>query len=87
MLGIIEWKRTSTQYVAILQVVDRFEPGSIREVEKKGPQTILGGTLRGTRKTDWYALAYSRNELDFSEAKEMARETLERYREEHRLEF
>lgn len=84
MLGIIEWKRTSTQYVAILQVADRFEPGSIRELEKNGPETVLGGTLRGTNKTDWYALAYSRSELEFSEAKDMARRAIERYREEQR---
>ena len=84
MLGIIEWKRTSTQYVAILQVADRFETGSIRELEKHGPETVLGGTLRGSNQTDWYALAYSRYELDFDEAKDMARATLERYREAHR---
>jgi len=84
VIGIIEWKRTSTQYVAILQVADRFEPGSIKEVEKHGPETILGGTLVGTMKTDWYALAYSLMDLEFAEAKEMARATLERYREAHR---
>lgn len=81
MLGIIEWKRTSTQYVAILQVADRFEPGSIRELERNGHETILGGTLRGTNTTDWYALAYSRQELEFSEAKDMARQTVDRYRQ------
>ncbi|MCL4466671.1 MAG: hypothetical protein M1401_04945 [Chloroflexi bacterium] len=84
MIGIIEWKRTGTQYVAILQVSDRFEPGSIRELEKHGAETILGGTLVGTNKTDWYALAYSRAELEFAEAKDLARATLDRYRDEHR---
>ena len=83
MLGIIEWKRTSTQYVAILQVADRFEPGSIREVERNGFETVLGGTLKGTAKTEWYALAYSRRELEFSEAKDLARKTVDRYRDEH----
>ncbi|MCL5961522.1 MAG: hypothetical protein M1358_19790 [Chloroflexi bacterium] len=83
MLRIIEWKRTTTQYVALLQVSERFEPGSIREIERHGPETILGGLLRGTTKTDWYALAYNRREVDFDEAKEMASETLERYRTEH----
>lgn len=84
MLGIIEWKRTSTQYVAILQVADRFEPGSIRELEKHGFETVLGGTLRGTNTTDWYALAYSRQELEFDEAKDLARQTVERYRQSRR---
>jgi hypothetical protein len=84
MLGIIEWKRTSTQYVAILQVADRFEPGSIREIEKNGHETVLGGTLRGTNIVDWYALAYSRHELEFGEAKDMARQTVERYRQSRR---
>lgn len=82
MLRIIEWKRTTTQYVALLQVAERFEPGSIREIERHGPETILGGTLRGTTKTDWYALAYNRRELDFEEAKEMARNALDRYRDQ-----
>lgn len=83
MLRIIEWKRTTTQFVAILQVADRFEPGSIRELERKGPETVLGGTLRGTTKTDWYALAYDRRELDFEEARQMAMRALERYRQQH----
>jgi hypothetical protein len=87
VIGIIEWKRTGTQYVAILQVADRFEPGSIREIEKHGPETILGGVLIGTTKVEWYALAYSRSELEFAEAKDMARATLERYREEHRRSY
>ena len=83
MLRIIEWKRTTTQYVALLQVAERFEAGSIQELERQGPETILGGTLRGTAKTDWYALAYDLREVEFDEAKEMARKTLERYRSEH----
>ncbi|MHB1131277.1 MAG: hypothetical protein ACYC4L_02695 [Chloroflexota bacterium] len=87
MIGIIEWKRTNTQYVAILQVSDRFEPGTIGEIAKEGPETILGGRLVGTSKTDWYALAYSRMELDFDEAKERAHATLERYREQNRQQY
>jgi hypothetical protein len=82
MLSIIEWKRTSSQYVAILQALDRFEPGTIRELERTNLETVLGGTLRGINKVDWYALAYNRNELEFEEAKEMARHTLDRYRQE-----
>ncbi len=84
MLRIIEWKRTTTQFVAILQVADRFEPNSIRELERHGPETILGGTLRGTINTDWYALAYNRRELEFEEAKDLASLALDRYRQEHR---
>lgn len=86
-LGIQEWKRTSGQYVAILQSLERFEPGSIREVSKKNGETILGGTLRGTTETDWYAIAYDRNEWEFDEVRERAREALERYREEHHLDW
>lgn len=82
MLSIIEWKRTETQYVAILQVLERFEPGSIRELQRRGPEIVLGGTLHGTGRTDWYALAYSRQELEFEEAKALARQALERYREQ-----
>lgn len=82
MLRIIEWKRTTTQYVAILQVSERFEPNSIKELERRGPETVLGGVLRGTMRSDWYALAYDRRELDFEEARDMAKQALERYREQ-----
>ncbi len=83
-LSIIEWKRTPGQYIAILQVLDRFEPGSIHEIEKHGFETILGGTLRGTDRTEWYALAYNRRELEFDEARALARQTLDRHREAER---
>jgi hypothetical protein len=83
-LGIQDWKRTSSQYVAILQSLDRFEAGSIREVSRKNGETILAGTLRGTELTDWYAIAYDRNEYEFEEARTKARATLDRYREENR---
>lgn len=80
MLTIIEWKRTSTQYVAILQSLENFEPGTIRPLQKRGTETILGGTLRGTTNVDWYALAYDRNAVEFDEARTMARNTLDAYR-------
>jgi hypothetical protein len=86
-LGIQDWKRTSSQYVAILQSLDRFENGSIREVAKKNGETILAGVLRGTEETDWYALAYDRNEYEFDEARSRAREALERYRDTHRVAY
>src|SRR5579884_1939931 len=82
-LGIQEWKRTERQYVAILQSLDRFEPGTIREVEKSKGEIVLGGVLRGTNETDWYAIAYDRNEWDFDEARTRARQALERYRSAH----
>lgn len=78
--AVIEWKRTPGQYVAILEPLDQFEPRSIRELKRTGPETILVGTLTQTGKEDWYALAYSRNDLEFDEARTMAREALERYR-------
>jgi len=83
-LSIIDWKRTPGQYIAILQSLERFDQQSIREIEKNGFETVLGGTLRGTSITDWYALAYNRRELEFEEAKTMARQSLDRYRESHR---
>jgi len=83
-IGIMEWKRTSSQFIAILQALDRFETNSIREVEKHGFETVLGGTLKGTSITDWYALAYDRRELEFDEARTMARETLQRYQQPQR---
>lgn len=83
-LGILEWKRTSGQYVAILQSMERFEANTIREISKRNGETILGGTLRGTDKTDWYALAYDRREWEFDEARERAHQTLGEYREAQR---
>lgn len=81
-MNIIEWKRTASQYVAVLQSMDRFDVSTIRELERHGFETILGGRLLGSERTEWYALAYDRNELEFDEAKALARETLDRYREE-----
>ena len=79
-LGIQEWKRTERQYVAILQSMDRFEAGTIHEIEKNKGEIVLGGLIRGTDETDWFALAYDRNEWDFDEARARARQALERYR-------
>jgi len=84
-IGIQEWKRTERQYVAILQAMDRFEPGTIREIEKGKGEIVLGGVIRGTDQTDWYALAYDRNEWDFDEARARARQALDRYRSAHQL--
>lgn len=84
-LGIQEWKRTERQYVAILQSMDRFEPGTIREIEKNKGEIVLGGVVQGSDEVDWYALAYDRNEWDFDEARIRAREALERYRASHRV--
>lgn len=83
-LGIMEWKRTGSQYVAILQSIDRFEPNTIREVSKKNGETVLAGTLRGSDQTDWYAIAYSRNDWEFEEARDRAHQTLDGYRESQR---
>lgn len=84
-LGIQEWKRTERQYVAILQAMDRFEPGTIHEIEKGKGEIVLGGMLRGTDTQDWYAIAFDRNEWDFDEARLRAREALERYRSAHHI--
>jgi hypothetical protein len=86
-LGIQDWKRTSSQYVAILQSLDRFDAGTIREIAKKNGETILAGTLRGTTATDWYAIAYDRNEYEFDEARLKAREALDRYRDANRIAY
>jgi hypothetical protein len=83
-ISVIDKKRTTTQYIFILQALDRFEANSIREVEKHRFETVLGGTLRGTATMDWYALAYDRRELEYDEALAMARVTIQRYREPDR---
>lgn len=81
MANIIEWKRTSSQYVAILQAADRFDPKTIRVVEKIGPESLLAGRLLNSAVEEWYALAYDRNELEFDEAREYARARLNELRE------
>jgi len=86
-LGIVDWKRTSSQYVAILQSLDRFEPNSIREVSRSNGEIILAGVLKGTNETDWYALAYDRNEFEFDEARTRARAALDRYRAANRVAY
>ncbi len=78
--GIIEWKRTGGQYVAILEPLDQFEARSIHELQKRGPETVLAGKLKQTGDEEWYALAYSRFDLEFEEARAMAQATLERLR-------
>jgi len=83
-MSIIEWKRTSGQFIAILQSLDRFETGTVKEIEKHEFETVLGGTLRGTNEVEWYALAYSRRDLEFDEARNMARQTLDRQRDANR---
>jgi hypothetical protein len=67
--------------------MDRFETSTIKEVSKKNGETVLAGTLRGTDITDWYAIAYDRNEYEFDEARIRARAALERYREANRVAY
>lgn len=78
--NVIEWKRTNGQFVAILEPLDAFETRSIKELKREGPETILVGTLRENGQQDWYALAYSRMDLEFDEARTMARAALDRWR-------
>lgn len=78
--AIIEWKRTPGRYVAILEPLEQFEARSIRELKPNGPETILVGMVRGTDREEWYAIAYSRNDLEFDEARTMARAALDRWR-------
>lgn len=79
--NVIEWKRTTGQFVAILEPIDQFDPKSIRELKKKGHETLLVGRLKSTGEEEWYALAYSRVDLEFDEARTLARATLERWRD------
>ena len=72
-LGILEWKRTSGQFVAILQSMERFDKTTIKELSKQNGETVLAGILLGTDITDWYAIAYDRNEYEFDEARTRAR--------------
>jgi len=73
-LTVIEWKRTEGHYVAVLQALSRFQPGSIRQYSRQGFETVLVGRLSGQTDEDWYAIAYDRRELEFDEAREKAKE-------------
>ena len=82
MARILEWKRTTTQYVAILQAAERFDIATIEPAERHGPETLLAGRVRGSDHYEWYALAYDRGELEFEEARNMARARIDAWREE-----
>jgi len=76
-LSIMQWQRTSSQYIGILQSLDNFVPGTIK-IHRLGPgESVLVGTLaRGGRK-DWYALAYDKADMDFEDARSRATATVE----------
>ena len=78
--SVIEWKRTPGRFVAILEPLDLFDKDSIRELKPTGPETVLIGAIRATGREEWYALAYDRRDLEFDEARTMARASLERWR-------
>jgi len=82
--SIIEWKRTTTQFVAILQSAERFDAATIRPIQREGPETILAGRLKGTAREEWYALAYDRSEVEFDEARDRARARLDALRASER---
>jgi hypothetical protein len=61
--------------------MERFDKTTIKELSKQNGETVLAGILLGTDITDWYAIAYDRNEYEFDEARTRARAALDRYRE------
>ena len=78
-LRILEWKSTTTLYIATVQSMERFAPGSLREAKRVGPETWMVGRLRDTGREDLYALGYRKYDMDFDEARERAIATLEKY--------
>lgn len=77
---IIQWQRTETQFVAILQAAISFDAETIRMQDQHGPETLLVGRLSLTGREEPYALAYSRHDLTLDEAKVMARRWIEAQR-------
>lgn len=77
-LSIIRWQQTQGKYVGILQAPERFKPNSLRAREIARGATVLEGELLGTFQKDWYCISFPKEDMDFDEARERARELLER---------
>jgi len=78
-LRILEWKNTTTLYIATVQPLDRFIPGTMHELKRKGPEIWMVGRLKSGGGDDLYALGYRKYDLDFEEAKQRATAAIERY--------
>ena len=78
-LRILEWKSTTTLYIATVQVLDRFVPGTLHEHKRVGPEIWTVGRLRDTGRDDLYALGYRKYDMDFDEARDRAFATVEKY--------
>ncbi len=78
-LRILEWKNTTTLYIATVQALDSFVPSSLHELKRKGAEIWMVGRLKGSGREDLYALGYRKYDMDFDEARERAIATIERY--------
>ncbi|MGQ9676633.1 MAG: hypothetical protein ACUVX1_13305 [Chloroflexota bacterium] len=80
-LSIMRWQQTQTQYIGVIQTIDRFKPGSLKVHDLGRGESVIVGELAGTYRKDWYALAYNRADMDFDEARTRGIATLNRENE------
>lgn len=80
-LSVINWQRTQTQYIGVIQTVDRFIPNSLKVKNMGRGESVIVGEIAGTHEKDWYALAYNKVDMDFDEAHDRAIATLNRENE------
>jgi hypothetical protein len=75
-LSIINWQRTQTQFIGVIQALDLFVPGSLKVRALGNGESAIVGELNDTHKLDWYALAYNKADMEFEEARGQAIATL-----------
>ena len=80
-LTFVRWQQTQTQYIGVIQVIERFVPGSLKVRSLGQGESVIVGELADTHRKDWYALAYNRADMDFEEARSRGIATLNRENE------
>lgn len=75
---ILEWKSTGERYIAIIQAAERFDPSTLRELKRDQFETWIVGRLKGTMRDDLYAIGIRRAAMDYAEARERARASVDR---------
>jgi hypothetical protein len=75
-LSIMSWKQTQEKYVAILQIIERFKPDTLRS-RQIGDAFVMEGEPRDNSPRDWYCIAFTREDMEFDEARQKAQSLLE----------
>ena len=76
-LSIIRWQQTQGKYVGILQDAQQFKADTLKQRSVGNLATVLVGEVAGTYQKEWYCITFPKDELEFEEARERARATLD----------